>query len=123
MTNTRLTDPEVLEFRYPVLVERFAIRAGSGGAGRWRGGDGVERIIRFREPMTIGLLTNRRRTRPFGLAGGGDAAPGENWLRRADGTLQRLPSAITLDVDIGDAIFIRTPGGGGWGTGGDDGGE
>ncbi len=123
MTNTRLTDPEVLEFRYPVLVERFAIRAGSGGAGRWRGGEGVERIIRFREPMTVGLLTNRRRTRPFGLAGGGDAAPGENWLRRADGTLHELPSAITLDVDIGDAIIIRTPGGGGWGAGGDGGDE
>ena len=116
MTNTRLTDPEVLEFRYPVLLERFAVRRGSGGAGRWHGGDGVERIIRFREAMTASLLTNRRRVAPFGLSGGGDAAPGENILRRADGSRERLPSACTVDVRKGDAIIIRTPGGGGFGA-------
>ena len=115
MTNTRLTDPEVLEFRYPVLLERFAVRRGSGGRGRWHGGDGVERVIRFLEPMTVSLLTNRRRTAPFGLHGGGDAKPGENLLRRADGRTERLGSTATVQVRPGDAIIIRTPGGGGFG--------
>ncbi len=115
MTNTRLTDPEVLEFRYPVLLERFAVRRGSGGAGKWRGGDGVERVVQFREDMTVSLLTNRRQVAPFGLNGGGDAAPGENLLRRADGTMERLPSACTVRARRGDAIIIRTPGGGGFG--------
>ncbi len=115
MTNTRLTDPEVLEFRYPVLLERFAVRRGSGGAGRWRGGDGVERIIRFTEEMTVSLLTNRRITRPFGLDGGGDAQPGENILRRADGGEERLGPTATVQARAGDAIIIRTPGGGGFG--------
>ena len=115
MTNTRLTDPEVLEFRYPVLLERFAVRRGSGGGGRWRGGDGAERIVQFREDMTASLLTNRRRVAPFGLNGGGDAAPGENLLRRADGSIERLPSACTVQARRGDAIIIRTPGGGGFG--------
>jgi len=116
MTNTRLTDPEVLEFRYPVLLERFAVRRGSGGAGRWRGGDGVERVVQFREDMTVSLLTNRRRVAPFGLDGGGDAARGENILRRRDGTEERLASACTVRVKAGEAIIIRTPGGGGFGT-------
>ncbi|MCF6180264.1 MAG: hydantoinase B/oxoprolinase family protein, partial [Geopsychrobacter sp.] len=104
MTNTRLTDPEVLEFRYPVLLERFRIRAGSGGAGRWRGGDGVERVIVFRKDMRASLLTNRRRVCPFGLDGGAPGACGENFLRRRDGTMERLPSCITVDVKAGEAI-------------------
>ncbi len=116
MTNTRLTDPEVLEFRYPVWLERFAVRCGSGGAGRWRGGDGAERVVQFREDMTVSLLTNRRRVAPFGLNGGKDASPGENILRRADGTEERLPSACTVKVKRGDVIIIRTPGGGGFGA-------
>jgi 5-oxoprolinase (ATP-hydrolysing) len=116
MTNTRLTDPEVLEFRYPVLLERFAVRRGSGGRGRWRGGEGVERVIVFRKDMRASLLTNRRRICPFGLAGGAPGACGENLHRRRDGTLQRLPSCVTMDVRAGEAIIIRTPGGGGFGS-------
>ncbi len=115
MTNTRLTDPEVLEFRFPVLLERFAVRRGSGGEGRWRGGDGVERVIVFRRDMEASLLTNRRKVCPFGLEGGGSAKCGENVLRHADGSEEVLPSCITLPVKRGDAIIIRTPGGGGYG--------
>ena len=115
MTNTRLTDAEVLEFRYPVLLERFAVRRGSGGAGRWQGGDGVERVIRFLQDMTVSLLTNRRRTAPFGLRGGGAALPGENVLRRRDGSEKPLAPACTLQVKAGEALIIRTPGGGGFG--------
>ncbi len=115
MTNTRLTDPEVLEFRYPVLLETFRIRKGSGGEGRWRGGDGVERVILFREDMRASLLTNRRKVCPFGLEGGNAGACGENILRRADGRVERLESCTTVDVQAGDAIIIRTPGGGGYG--------
>ncbi len=115
MTNTRLTDPEVLEFRYPVLLETFRIREGSGGAGRWRGGDGVERIIVFREDMRASLLTNRRRVCPFGLEGGAAGACGENILRRANGSEEKLSSCATVNVRAGDAIIIRTPGGGGYG--------
>ncbi|HHN67550.1 MAG TPA: 5-oxoprolinase, partial [Thermopetrobacter sp.] len=115
MTNTRLTDVEVLELRYPVRLERFAIRRGSGGTGRWHGGDGVERVLVFDAPMRVSILSNRRRICPFGLAGGGPGACGENVLRRADGTEKRLASCVTLDVAAGDAIIIRTPGGGGYG--------
>ena len=85
MTNSRLTDPEILETRFPVILERFAIRRGSGGAGAHRGGDGVERRIRFREPMHAAILSNRRRVAPRGIAGGGDAQPGVNKVVRADG--------------------------------------
>ena len=115
MTNTRLTDPEVLEVRYPVLVERFAIRRGSGGAGRFHGGDGVERVIVFRKDMRASLLTNRRKTAPFGLAGGESGKRGQNILRRRDGREEVLPSCVSLDVKAGEAIIIRTPGGGGHG--------
>jgi 5-oxoprolinase (ATP-hydrolysing) len=115
MTNSRLTDPEVLEWRYPVLVERFAIRRGSGGDGRWRGGDGVVRQIRFREAMTVSILANRRRTRPFGLAGGGAGAPGRTTLLRRDGSGEVLASSASVEAAAGDAILIETPGGGGWG--------
>jgi 5-oxoprolinase (ATP-hydrolysing) len=115
MTNSRLTDPEVLETRYPVLVEAFSIRRGSGGAGAHRGGDGVVRRIGFREPMTATLLSNRRRVPPFGLRGGGPGAVGKAWVERADGTVQAMAATDLVEVGAGDAIVIETPGGGGWG--------
>lgn len=115
MTNSRLTDPEVLETRFPVLVEEFRIRHGSGGAGKWPGGDGAVRKIRFREGMEAGILSNRRRTRPFGLAGGGDALPGTTTVERISGGLEVLDSTASVTVARGDAIVIETPGGGGYG--------
>ncbi|WP_423143141.1 hydantoinase B/oxoprolinase family protein [Parablastomonas sp. CN1-191] len=115
MTNSRLTDPEVLETRFPVRLERFAVRAGSGGTGRWRGGDGTVREITFLEPMSAGILANRRRVPPFGLAGGGSGAPGETRIERADGTTQVLASTAQVEVEAGDRIVVETPGGGGWG--------
>jgi 5-oxoprolinase (ATP-hydrolysing) len=116
MTNSRLTDPEVLEWRYPVLVEQFAIRRGSGGSGRWRGGDGVIRRIRFLEPMTASILSNRRRVPPFGLKGGGAGALGRNYVERADGTVEELPARASVNMNAGDAFVIETPGGGGYGN-------
>jgi 5-oxoprolinase (ATP-hydrolysing) len=115
MTNSRLTDPEVLEWRFPVLLRRFEIRGGSGGGGARRGGDGVVREIAFREPMDVSILSTRRRTRPFGLNGGGDGAPGRNAVRRADGSVEELPGCARAAVGAGDAIVIETPGGGGFG--------
>jgi 5-oxoprolinase (ATP-hydrolysing) len=115
MTNSRLTDPEVLETRYPVLVEAFSIRRGSGGAGAHRGGDGVVRRIGFREPMTATLLSNRRRVPPFGLQGGQPGAVGKAWVKRADGAVQPMAATDLVEVGAGDAIIIETPGGGGWG--------
>jgi 5-oxoprolinase (ATP-hydrolysing) len=118
MTNTRLTDPEVLEWRFPVLLERFAIRRGSGGAGRWPGGDGAVRSIKFLEPMTAAILAQSRRVAPFGLAGGGAGQTGRTWIARADGTRDDLGPADETEVGIGDAVVIETPGGGGYGGGG-----
>jgi 5-oxoprolinase (ATP-hydrolysing) len=115
MTNSRLTDPEVLEARYPVLVDAFSIRRGSGGAGAHRGGDGVVRKIAFREPMTATLLSNRRRVPPFGLEGGAPGALGEARVERADGSVQAMGATDLVEVGAGDAIVIETPGGGGWG--------
>jgi len=115
MTNSRLTDPEVLETRYPVLVEAFSIRRGSGGAGKHHGGDGVVRKIAFREPMTATLLSNRRRAPPFGLAGGAPGALGAARVERADGTVQAMAATDLVEIAVGDAIIIETPGGGGWG--------
>jgi 5-oxoprolinase (ATP-hydrolysing) len=116
MTNSRLTDPEVLEFRYPVVLERYAIRAGSGGAGRWRGGHGGTRRVRFLEAMTASILANQRSTAPFGMAGGADGAPGRNWIERTDGTREELPHIGSADMAPGDVFVIETPGGGGYGT-------
>jgi 5-oxoprolinase (ATP-hydrolysing) len=116
MTNSRLTDPEVLEWRYPVLVESFAIRRDSGGAGRHHGGDGVVRRIRFREAMTAAILSNHRRIAPFGLAGGMPGALGRNWVERADGKREELAAAGETEVAPGDLFVIETPGGGGYGT-------
>jgi len=116
MTNSRLTDPEVLESRYPVLVEAFSIRRGSGGAGAHRGGDGVVRRIGFREPMTATLLSNRRRVAPFGLQGGGVGMLGAARVERADGSVQVLGATDAVEVAAGDSIVIETPGGGGYGA-------
>jgi 5-oxoprolinase (ATP-hydrolysing) len=115
MTNSRLTDPEVLEWRFPVQLDSFAIRRGSGGAGAHRGGDGVERRIRFLKPMTAVLLANRRRVSPFGLEGGEPAAPGANWIERADGTREQFGATHQASMERGDVFVIQTPGGGGFG--------
>ncbi|MDN5863858.1 MAG: hydantoinase B/oxoprolinase family protein [Gammaproteobacteria bacterium] len=115
MTNSRLTDPELLEFRFPVALEEFSIRSGTGGAGRWRGGDGVVRRIRFREAMTVTILANRRRTEPFGIEGGAAGACGETRVLRADGAMQMFAYAESVELAPGDAIEIRTPGAGGYG--------
>jgi 5-oxoprolinase (ATP-hydrolysing) len=117
MTNSRLTDVEVLEQRFPVRLVRFAIRKGSGGGGRWRGGDGVVREIEFLAPLRAGLIANRRRVAPFGLAGGADGAPGRDTILRADGSVEPVPPAAELALAPGDRIVIETPGGGGWGVG------
>jgi 5-oxoprolinase (ATP-hydrolysing) len=115
MTNSRLTDVEVLENRFPVVLERFAIRRDSGGRGRRKGGDGVVRRIRFLAPMQAAILSNRRRTVPFGLMGGGDAAPGATRIIRADGAVETLAACASAELQAGDAIEVETPGGGGFG--------
>ncbi len=115
MTNSRLTDPEILETRLPVLLESFAVRAGSGGAGAHRGGDGAVRRVRFLEPMQAGILSNRRIVTPFGMAGGADGAPGRNRVERADGERVDLPASASIALEAGDVFVIETPGGGGFG--------
>ncbi len=115
MTNSRLTDPEVLETRFPVLLERFAIRHRSGGRGLHRGGDGAVRVIRARAPIAAGILANRRRVPPFGMAGGEPGAVGRNWVERADGRIEELPATAAVELQPGDRFVIETPGGGGFG--------
>jgi 5-oxoprolinase (ATP-hydrolysing) len=115
MTNSRLTDPEVLEARFPVRVRRFAIRRGSGGAGRWRGGDGIVRELEFLEPMHAAILSNRRRVPPFGLAGGGDGQPGRNYVVRASGEVEPLAATAEVELAPGDRFVVETPGGGAYG--------
>ncbi|TLS40329.1 5-oxoprolinase [Streptomyces montanus] len=115
MTNSRLTDPEVLEWRLPVRLDEFAVRRGSGGAGRWRGGDGAVRRIRFHEPMTVSTLSQHRRVQPYGMAGGEPGALGANRVERADGTVTELGGSDAADVGPGDVLVIETPGGGGYG--------
>ena len=115
MTNTRLTDPEVLEFRYPVVLEDFHIRPDSGGRGRWHAGNGVRRTIRFLEKMECTILSGHRRVRPFGLAGGEDGQIGENWVRRNDGRMERLKGADATVIDADEAVIIQTPTAGGYG--------
>jgi 5-oxoprolinase (ATP-hydrolysing) len=116
MTNSRLTDPEILEARYPVLLEEFSIRHSSGGGGRHKGGDGAIRRIQFREAMTAAMLSTRRETAPFGLNGGADAAMGETTIIRRDGTTLSLKGRDEAQLDDGDSIIIATPGGGGFGS-------
>ncbi|MFI9763825.1 hydantoinase B/oxoprolinase family protein [Streptomyces sp. NPDC051963] len=115
MTNSRLTDPEVLEWRLPVRLEEFAVRHDSGGAGRWRGGDGAVRRIRFHEPMTVSTLSQHRRVPPYGMAGGEPGALGSNRVERADGTVSALSASDARDVVPGDVLVVETPGGGGYG--------
>jgi 5-oxoprolinase (ATP-hydrolysing) len=115
MTNSRLTDPEILEARLPVRLEEFAIRRGSGGAGRHRGGDGVVRRVTFLEEMRANILANRRKVAPKGLAGGGDALPGANWVERADGSIEHLGATGSAEMQPGDTFVILTPGGGSFG--------
>jgi 5-oxoprolinase (ATP-hydrolysing) len=116
MTNSRMTDPEVLEWRFPVLVETHAIRRGSGGAGAHHGGDGALRRIRFLEAMTANILAGHRRVAPFGLAGAQSGALGRNWVERGDGTVEEFGATHTTDMQPGDVFAIETPGGGGFGS-------
>jgi 5-oxoprolinase (ATP-hydrolysing) len=115
MTNSRLTDAEIIEWRYPVRVRRFAVRQGSGGRGLRQGGDGVVREIEFLAPMHAAIVSNRRRVAPFGLHGGGPAAPGRNYVIRASGRIEELPAIAGVQVAAGDRFVIETPGGGGYG--------
>jgi 5-oxoprolinase (ATP-hydrolysing) len=116
MTNSRLTDPEILELRFPVRLDSYEIRPGSGGAGRWRGGDGGTRRIRFLEPMTASILANGRVHPAFGAAGGAPGAPGADYVVRADGRVDRLRHADRAELDAGDVFVVETPGGGGFGA-------
>jgi 5-oxoprolinase (ATP-hydrolysing) len=116
MTNTRMTDPEILELRYPVRLEEFSIRRGSGGAGRWHGGDGSRRRIRFLHPMEAVIVASRRNVPPHGLQGGADGAAGRQWVERADGSIQWLKGSDSAHLAAGEVLGIETPGGGGWGS-------
>ncbi|MBP6853326.1 MAG: hydantoinase B/oxoprolinase family protein, partial [Rhodoferax sp.] len=115
MTNSRLTDPEVLEFRFPVRLDSYAIRAGSGGAGRWHGGDGGTRRVRFLAAMTASILSNGRERGAFGLGGGLPGAVGLNRVERTDGAVENLGHLGTAEMRPGDVFVIDTPGGGGYG--------
>ncbi|AIE73503.1 MULTISPECIES: hydantoinase B/oxoprolinase family protein [unclassified Synechocystis] len=115
MTNSRLTDPEILESRFPVLLEQFAIRPHSGGVGKFSGGKGIVRQFQFLQPLSVAILSNRQRVAPFGLAGGEPGAVGENWLLRRSGDELRLEGCAQVDVTPGDRLIIKTPGGGGYG--------
>ena len=115
MTNSRLTDPEVLEWRFPVRIQRHEIRRGSGGRGRWHGGDGATRRILFLEPMTAAILSGHRRIPPYGMAGGDPGALGRNWVERSDGSRTDLSFADQAEMRVNDVFVIETPGGGGYG--------
>ncbi|EDN67722.1 Hydantoinase B/oxoprolinase [Beggiatoa sp. PS] len=114
-TNSRLTDPEILEWRFPVLLESFSIRKNSGGKGCYQGGDGVVRRIRFREALTASILSGHRRIPPYGMAGGQPGQTGKNWIERVDGTQENLAATASVDMQPGDVFVIETPGGGGYG--------
>src|SRR5688500_2612295 len=120
MTNSRLTDPEVLEWRFPVRVEEHSIRRGSGGRGKWSGGNGATRRIRFLEPMKAAVLSGHRRVPPYGMAGGEPGGLGRNWVERAEypanGECIELSHADEIDMRAGDVFVIETPGGGGYGA-------
>jgi len=119
MTNSRLTDPEILESRLPVRLDQFAIRHASGGEGEHRGGDGVIRSVTFLEPMRANILANRRRVPPKGINGGADGQAGRNWVERIDGTVEMLSATAYAKVERGDRFVIETPGGGGFGRKGE----
>jgi 5-oxoprolinase (ATP-hydrolysing) len=116
MTNSRLTDPEVLEWRFPVLLESFRIRHGSGGRGKHNGGDGTVRRLRFLEPMTAAILSNHRTIPPFGLKGGEDGQCGANWVERTDGTREPMGGTDKKELGAGDVLVVQTPTGGGYGV-------
>jgi 5-oxoprolinase (ATP-hydrolysing) len=116
MTNTRITDPEILELRYPVRLEKFGVREGSGGKGRWVGGSGAIRKVRALEPMVATFVGSRRSVPPFGLEGGGAGAPGRQWVERHDGSVQILSGTAQVELAGGDMVVIETPGGGGFGS-------
>jgi N-methylhydantoinase B len=115
MTNTQNTPIEALHTHYPFRVAAYTIRRGSGGSGRFRGGDGIRREIVFGGSATLSLMGERRRNPPWGLAGGQPGAIGEDWLHRRDGAVERLPGKATIEVRAGDRLVVLTPGGGGWG--------
>jgi N-methylhydantoinase B len=115
MTNTKNTPAEAIATHYPIRVVRYTLRRDSGGRGRFPGGEGVERELEFGEPATVSLIGERRRNRPWGLAGGEPGAVGEDWLLRPDKAPERLPGKATFEVEAGDRVLVRTPGGGGWG--------
>jgi 5-oxoprolinase (ATP-hydrolysing) len=115
MTNTRITDPEIVERRYPVRVERFAVRRGSGGRGRHRGGDGLTREITFLEPVSLSLLTQHRASGPYGIRGGEPGAPGSQCVVRRNGEIVRLDAVDGCELEAGDRLIMETPGGGGCG--------
>ena len=114
MTNTRMTDPEVLEMRYPVVLEEFSIRAGSGGKGKFNGGDGCTRIMRFLEDMDCAILSSSRYHPPKGLDGGGDGEVGKTQIRRKDGSIETLRHCDQTEVKAGDAVMLQTPAAGGY---------
>jgi N-methylhydantoinase B len=116
MTNSLNTPVEALEHAYPIRVMRYALRRGSGGRGKYVGGDGIIRELRFLTRAQVTLLSDRRKFAPYGLRGGSDGAAGSNTLIRRDGTEEQLPSKFTIGVESGDRISIQTPGGGGWGV-------
>ena len=116
MTNSRLTDPEVLEWRFPVRLEGYQIRHGSGGAGRHNGGCGGRRRLRFLTSMTVTLLSSHRRIAPYGMAGGAPGALGRQWIERVDGTIEPIGGRDSVEVEAGDVFVIETPGGGGYGA-------
>jgi 5-oxoprolinase (ATP-hydrolysing) len=116
MTNTRMTDPEILEKRFPVRLEEFAIRDGSGGAGQWRGGHGLTRRLRFLAPVTVTTLTNHRIIPPFGVDGGAPGKVGRNWAEFPDGTTREMAGNDEIELPEGAVFGMETPGGGGWGT-------
>jgi 5-oxoprolinase (ATP-hydrolysing) len=116
MTNTRITDPEIMEWRYPVRVERFEIRRGSGGKGKYSGGNGVIRELFFKQKLQVNILSQHRMVAPFGMNGGGSGATGEQELVRENGEKIKLRGIDSVEVDYGDKIVIRTPGGGAWGS-------
>jgi len=116
MTNSRLTDPEVLEWRFPVILQSFEIRTGSGGKGRYHGGDGVIRKVKFLENMTANIISGHRHIPPYGLAGGGPGSVGNNWVEHTDGSVTRLSGTDQIELKSGDVFVIETPGGGGYGA-------
>lgn len=121
MTNTRITDPEILETRYPIILNRFCLRSDeSGGKGKFNGGEGVERELMFRKPVTLSVLTERRVLQPYGMAGGLAGKCGQNLLRKCDGRTIYLGSKTAVEIGTGDIFAMKTPGGGGYGTHGDD---